>query len=492
MASIWRRGKDGPYYVTYTVRRGERKTIRGCRDRKATEALARKLEADAMLRREGVIDPKADQYAKAEARPLVVLDADGKVVDGHLADHHAALLAKGVTRDRADLVRTRVKKVLRLAKAERISQLSPSAVQGAIAAVREKGLSLQTCNDTLRSVKQFSRWLWRDGRAREDVLAHLTGFNAALDRRHDRRALTDEELARLIAAAESGPVVMGMAGPDRAMLYRVALGTGFRANELRNLTPESFDLDADPPTITVQAAYSKHRRKDVQPIRRDLANLLRPWLETRAAGQPTFTMPDRAAKMMQKDLTKAREKWVEEAKSPEARKQRDDSYFLVYQDSAGLVADFHALRHTYVSRLVRSGANVKVAQELARHSTPTLTLGRYAHMEVLDRTKALNALPAIEKEGPERQAARATGTEDAVPCLTPDQERAAPGAARRTPGTPKPVLSGHNSDVGNGDQNRTQVALKTTTCAHLSRKKAGATFGIRTRNPRFTKAVLYR
>ena len=324
------------------------------------------------------------------------------------------------------------------------------------------------------------------------MLAHLTGFNAALDRRHDRRALTDEELRRLIAAAESGPVVMGMAGPDRAMLYRVALGTGFRANELRNLTLESFDLDADPPTITVQAAYSKHRRKDVQPIRRDLADLLRPWLETKAAGQPIFTMPDRAAKMMQKDLTKAREEWVEEAKSPETRKQRNDSYFLVYRDSAGLVADFHALRHTYVSRLVRSGANVKVAQELARHSTPTLTLGRYAHMGVLDQTKALNALPAIEEEGPERQAVRATGTDDAVPCSARNQERAAPGAARRTPGTPKPVLSGHNSGVGNGSQNLAQVALTATTCAHPSLKKAGATSGIRTRNPRFTKAVLYR
>jgi integrase len=48
-----------------------------------------------------------------------------------------------------------------------------------------------------------------------------------------------------------------MTGPDRAMLYRVAVGTGFRANELRSLTPESFDLDANPPKVTVEAAYSK-------------------------------------------------------------------------------------------------------------------------------------------------------------------------------------------------------------------------------------------
>jgi hypothetical protein len=58
--------------------------------------------------------------------------------------------------------------------------------------------------------------------------------------------------------------------------------------------------------------------------------------------------------------------------------------------------DFHALRHTYISRLVASGANIKVAQELARHSTPTLTLGRYAHIQLVDQTRALGRLPSID------------------------------------------------------------------------------------------------
>ena len=65
-----------------------------------------------------------------------------------------------------------------------------------------------------------------------------------------------------MTAAESGPVVYKLPGPDRAMLYRVAAVTGFRANELRSLTPESFDLDSDLPAVTVAAAYSKRRRDD--------------------------------------------------------------------------------------------------------------------------------------------------------------------------------------------------------------------------------------
>jgi len=56
------------------------------------------------------------------------------------------------------------------------------------------------------------------------VLAYLSGFNVALDRRHDRRALIDGEAGRLLDAAEQGPKVLGMTGPERAMLYQLAVG----------------------------------------------------------------------------------------------------------------------------------------------------------------------------------------------------------------------------------------------------------------------------
>jgi integrase len=97
------------------------------------------------------------------------------------------------------------------------------------------------------------------------------------------------------------------------------------------------------------------------------------------------------------------------------RKEREKTSFLKYRDAAGRVADFHALRHTYISRLVRSGVNVKVAQELARHSTPTLTLGRYAHVQLVDQTRALDALPAIDSARKQDQSVRPTGTDDTVP-----------------------------------------------------------------------------
>jgi hypothetical protein len=61
-------------------------------------------------------------------------------------------------------------------------------------------------------------------------------------------------------AGETGRPVRRVSGPDRAVAYRLAVGTGFRTGELASPTPESFDLNADPPTVTVLASYSKRRR----------------------------------------------------------------------------------------------------------------------------------------------------------------------------------------------------------------------------------------
>ena len=53
-------------------------------------------------------------------------------------------------------------------------------------------------------------------------------------------------------------------------------------------------------------------------------------------------------------------------------------------------------RHTYISGIVAGGASVKTAQELARHSTPMLTIGRYSHARLHDLHGALDALPDLQ------------------------------------------------------------------------------------------------
>ena len=361
--------------------------------------------AEQALRRSGIIDTKADRYAEMNRKPLAA----------HIEDWKQSLVAKGNTKDHVSLVRARAETLVTMVKAERISDLMASAVQEVIGELHKTGTSLQTCQHYLRAIKQFSRWLHRDGRSREDALAHLTGYNAETDRKYVRRPLDADELTRLIQTAENGPYYQKMTGPDRAMRDRTASGTGFRASELRSLTPESFDLDAQPPAVTVQAGVSKRRRVDRQPIRHDLAELLRPMLDDIPDGAPVFTMPKYTAPMIRVDLRRARCRWILEARTPVERRRRRDSDFLAVVDHAGHVADFHSLRVSYVTALVKGGASVKVCQELARHSTPTLTLNTYTKLGIHDLTGALDALLPVAPTEARPHALAATGTDDKTP-----------------------------------------------------------------------------
>src|SRR5206468_333462 len=62
--------------------------------------------------------------------------------------------------------------------------------------------------------------------------------------------------------------------------------TGFRTAELASMTPESFDLDGEQPTATVQAGCTKNRRLAVQPLPRNVAAVLRDYLRGKTAGGP--------------------------------------------------------------------------------------------------------------------------------------------------------------------------------------------------------------
>ncbi len=86
-----------------------------------------------------------------------------------------------------------------------------------------------------------------------------------------------------------------------------------------------------------------------------------------------------------------------------------DAAGIAYVTDDG-VADFHSLRHTFISNLVAGGVHPKLAQQLARHSTITLTMDRYSHVGLLDLNAALRSLPVTT--APETQSMRATGTTD--------------------------------------------------------------------------------
>ena len=141
--------------------------------------------------------------------------------------------------------------------------------------------------------------------------------------------------------------------------------TGLRANELRTLTPASFELDdIDSAWVAVEAAYSKRKRRDRQVLHPDLARSIRAWLAQH--GRPP-RVPDKAGKMIRADLERAGIPYVQD----------------------GRVCDFHALRATGITHVVRRGVDPATAQRFARHSDVRLTLQVYTHTGEQDLRRAI-------------------------------------------------------------------------------------------------------
>ena len=358
MASIFKQkytvaGNDGKrirkqskfWYIDYKTAEGTRKRVKSFKDKQATAQLAAQLEKEAELAQAGIVD----KYKEHRKRPL----------REHLEDFLSSLQAKGNTPEYCNLTHYRAERICNGCKFLYWADVSASDVQLYIADLRDSGeISQKTSNYYLQAIKQFCNWMLKDKRAGgESPLKHLDAIKVTDE--VNRRALTPDELGSLLEVTENTPKRFGMTGYERAMLYRFAAYTGLRANEIRNLTASSFDLDNC--TVKVKAAYSKRRREDVLPLRKDTAKAMRELLGSKTPNAKAFDLPSkyRMADMVRADLEDAGIDW---------------------QDNGDGVLDFHSLRHSTASLLAASGVNPKTAQAIMRHSDINLTMSRYTHI----------------------------------------------------------------------------------------------------------------
>jgi integrase len=429
MASLFKRPDRDKWYASFSVP-GLGRPVRctGTTCKRAAEQIVAAWEADASRKRALGIDAAAESLAEQRQRPLAE----------HLDEFLAYLGAKGTGAGTVDAAQNRIERILDEANAKGCEDLTPAAVLGAMQALRlpgkvtKKGLSNKTANHYVTAIKGFSRWLVKDHRIATDPLAGLASrFNVETDRRRVRRNLALDELERIIAAAELQPSVsvprrykdsagtmrdstVKMSAPYRAWAYRVASVTGLRAGELASLKPTSFNLDGDTPTVVVEAAYSKHRRRDTLPLPADIVPGLRAFLKDLKPAVPVFPLPaKKGALLLRADMEVARDRWLAEAKTASERRVREESDFLRHLDSAGRVADFHGLRVTFISRVAESGATLKQAMELARHSDPKLTMKTYARVGLANLGGVIDGMTTPGTAVPRRaESLRKSGTDD--------------------------------------------------------------------------------
>lgn len=374
-ASDKARGKAGKFTCWWIGADKQKHSCVGTTNKLESEQIAKAKEYQALQVHLGLVDPAEQTRLASASRPI----AD------HLEDYRLDLTARRDTPLHITNTISAIRRLLEDAKIKFIGEVTPDKVQTALGKIRGRGRSARTCNHALKATKTFVRWLTDSDRLREYPagLAKIETYPEASDRKRVRRPLSLEEIGRLLSTTEQakpfvtsyasrhGQPVTTMSGPDRAMCYRLALGTGFRAEEVRTLTPEQFTL-GDNPTITVRACYSKRGKRtgrdDVQPIRGDLAAELQRWLKGKPPGKPVFPLSVfRNTKMLYADLAAAE----------------------IEQEVDGKIIDFHSFRHTYITHLVASKANLEVVRMLARHHSITFTIDRYTTFEGKDMRAAI-------------------------------------------------------------------------------------------------------
>ena len=368
--------------------------------KKESEALGRQIEKLVVCKMSG--DPlSVDLMQWLESIPakmrerfvkIGLLDpargAAGKLLCEHIADFGQSLLDKGNTRKQARLTVSRVRRIVKNCKFTLWTDVAASKVQRCIAKMQEEGLSKKTANYYLKACKHFARWMVEDRRAATSPIAHLRAIEVSKkDIRRPRRPLEADEVRRLLEATQAAGPRFKLPGYERSMIYRLAVESGLRANEIRLLKVASFDFDNC--TVIVQDHTAKNRHEKTLPLRPDTAAEIKELLASKLPAAQAFKVPGNPANMLKPD--------------PEAAG-------IDYQDDAGRYADFHSLRHTTGSLLAAAGVHPKIAQEIMRHSDINLTMSLYTHTLRGQEADAVNSLPDFSLPSSESQ--KKTGTDD--------------------------------------------------------------------------------
>ena len=422
------------WYIDYRDGNDNPRRVAGFTDKRATEQKAADLEKKADRERAGILD----EQSVDRSRQLRLN------IDEHVDAYDTHLQASGVSSWHLSETLRRLNVLLTDCDFARLQDIEAEPVQRWCNKKRAANMSARSRNTYTASLRAFVRWCIADGRVVSDPLVTLNKADESADVRRQRRALTEDELRRLLYVAGRRPLaeygreskpkprsevrgkrdtwtkipltlktidaavqraIHGLRrkpvrvaelrhlGRERNLIYRTLVLTGLRRGELAKLTWSDLTLDGPQAWLTVQAAVAKNRKAESLPIRKDLAEDLRAWQSE--CGDPSgtdcvFRVPKQLVLILDRDLLVAG---------------------IPKKDADGRTIDVHAMRHTTATYLAKAGVAPRTAQAIMRHSDIRLTLGIYTDPRLLDEASALDALPKMDAS--ETEELCFTGTDEA-------------------------------------------------------------------------------
>ena len=159
-----------------------------------------------------------------------------------------------------------------------------------------------------------------------------------INSRRQRCPLEPEEVRRLLEATRGAELRFGLTGYQRAMIYHLAVESGLRANEIRQLRRVDFNFDNC--TVTVRSHTAKNRKEKTLPLRPGTTAEIREMLVRKLPDTQAFKVPGKPIDMLRPDLERAG---------------------IEYLDDSGRCCDFYSLRHTTGTLLAAAGVHPRMA-----------------------------------------------------------------------------------------------------------------------------------
>jgi integrase len=418
------------WYMRYRDADGiMRRESTGCRDKQAAQKKLADVLAEVEKVQTGIITQQEKQIADHAVRSL----------GQHVADYLEHLSRKRIRGRKVSAtylknIRGRLTRLIADCGWHRLRDITRERMERWLDEAEAGNLATSTRNEYLISLSALCTWAVKSQRLSRNPVSGIGKASRESDRRHHRRALAAEEVARLLDAARRRPVAeigrepvalpddeknsrqswtyealtadnfercyaagqqrladqgqrrvkLEALGRQRSLFYLLAVSTGLRRGELASLTWGQVHLEALPsPFLALEAQDAKSGRSANVPLRSDVAESLRQHLAER--GNPTFTEPLFAA-------------------PPTIRVFDADCQAagIAKRDDRGRIVDIHALRHTFGTHLSACGVHPRTAMAAMRHSRIELTMNYYTDPTLLDVAGAVNALPAFGRTGSSR------------------------------------------------------------------------------------------
>lgn len=332
-------------------RKGRRIKVPLSANRKEAASMMRELQRNLWRVRLGIDDPFAAHYSTS--------------IDIHVSDYVADVASRGRSPRHLKGIKRHLGKVIKQQRILLLSDLTLVAIDSFLQSLAKKGRSARTRNSYRQAVVGFANWLTKKGRLPSNPLLNATVAEGRKVR--IRRALAVEELRSLVRLTEERQ-------PERALLYRIAIGTGLRRAEIKALRVCHLKLDGDTPSVHLPSDYTKNRQDAMVPLVLWLAEAVRRFVANKKPTDAVVKVPLHINRCFRSDLKKAG---------------------IAYVDDSGRIADFHSLRKCCSTLLTMQGVHPRIVQQILRHSTIDLTMNTYTDASLLPLSDAVAKIPRL-------------------------------------------------------------------------------------------------